>query len=81
MKEPCYMCNNAKIDEDLTDDTDFSACSIGKCDIGLRMMLCSGAKRPVRIEVEKWYETYGWGRVGIYYPNYCPNCGRKIVEN
>ena len=33
-----------------------------------------------RIEVEKWDDKIGWHKIGEYEPNYCPNCGRKIIE-
>lgn len=81
VKEPCYMCNNALVDNDLSYDTDMSACSIGKCiDSKLRLMLCSGNRKPTRIELESWTELYGWRKIGEYQPNFCPNCGRKLIE-
>lgn len=54
MVEACRMCYNARLDDELTDENDFSAISIGSCSNGYRMMLCSGYGRPLRIEVEKW---------------------------
>lgn len=80
MSEPCRMCYNARLDDELTDENDFSAISIGSCSNGYRMMLCSGYGRPLRIEVEKWDEKAGWYKIGEYNPEYCPNCGRKIEE-
>lgn len=80
-KDPCHMCNNSKIDEELNDNNDYSACTIGIWnDDNLRMMLCSGGRKPTRIELEKWIDKIGWVTIGVYYPKYCPNCGREIIE-
>ena len=76
----CGMCYNARLDDELTDENDFSAIAIGSSVNGYRMMLCSGSGIPLRIEIEKWDERTGWYKIGEYNPKYCPNCGRKIVE-
>ena len=78
--EACGMCDNARINDELTDDNDYSARTIGKCADGFRMMLCSGWGRPLRIEVEQWDENVGWYRIGVYNPTHCPECGREIIE-
>ena len=80
MIKACRMCYNARIDGVLTDENDYSACSIGKITKGYRLMLVSGMGKPLRIEVEKWDDRIGWHKIGEYEPNYCPNCGRKIIE-
>lgn len=54
--------------------------SIGDSSNGYRMMYCSGNGKPPRIEVETWEEKIGWYKIGVYYPKYCPNCGREIRE-
>jgi hypothetical protein len=74
------MCDNGRINEELTDDNDYSAICVGKSANGFRIMYCSGDGKPPRIEVEEWRENVGWYRVGFYYPKYCPNCGREINE-
>ena len=76
----CYMCDNAKINSELTDDNDASMIGVGKCTQNFRMMLCSGWGKPLRIDVEQWNERTGWYVIGRYEPKFCPNCGRKIVE-
>ena len=78
--KPCDMCNNARIDDDLTNENDYSAISVGKSAKGNRIMLCSGDGKPPRIEFEEWNDKAGWGKIAEYRPRYCPNCGRKIVE-
>ena len=64
----------------LTDDNDYSAMSIGDSSNGYRMMFCSGWGRQPRIETEKWDEKAGWHKIGQYFPKFCPECGREIVE-
>ena len=78
--KPCYMCDNARINEKLTDENDYSSCSLGDGKKGLRMMLSSGWGRPLRIELQEYCGGYGWRTVGIYFPKFCPNCGREIIE-
>lgn len=79
-KKPCYMCDNARINGELTEDTDFSSISIGNSAKGYRMFLSSGYRKPPRIEVEQHDDKIGWHNIGVYYPKYCPNCGREIKE-
>ena len=80
MVEACRMCYNARLDDELTDENDYSAITIGSFANGYRMMLRSGWGRPLRIEIEKWDEKAGWHKIGEYNHKYCPNCGRKIDE-
>lgn len=81
MKKPCYMCNNALVDEELRDDNDYGCFCIGDMPRYKRIMLCTGWGRPLRIEYDEWNDQYGkWSTAGCYYPKYCPNCGREIVE-
>lgn len=80
MIEACYMCNNARIDDDLTYNTDLSYISVGDCIDGFRMMVRSGANKPVGIIFEEHTAAYGWITIGEYNPKYCPDCGRKIIE-
>lgn len=80
----CGNCFNARIDpdEELTDDNDFSSSTVeyNKYD-NFRMMLSSGAGKPLRIEAEQWSPSVQrWITVGQYYPKFCPECGRKITE-
>lgn len=80
MGKICDMCYNARLDDELTDDNDYSARSIGDSDSNYRMMLCAGNGKPLRIEIEKWVFAAGWCNIGRYFPKYCPECGRKIIE-
>ena len=94
-KQPyCKYCFNARIykptDEELmnpfstelTDENDSSSCGVGHCFTrNRRFMINSGNGQPVNIEFEEWTEKMPeWHRVGIYYPKYCPECGRRLDE-
>lgn len=78
---PCHMCDNARLNEELTDNGDFSSCVIGSFDRDCRIMLTSGMGKPLRIDIDRWNDdALEWEPIGIYYPKYCPECGREIVE-
>lgn len=80
MSNICGFCYNARLDDELTDDNDYSVMSIGDSSNGYRMMFCSGWGRPPRIETEKWFKNSGWHKIGQYFPKFCPECGREITE-
>lgn len=80
-KEPCYLCDNARLNNELEDDNDFTSSCIGSFSHDCRIMLSSGSGKPLRIEIAKWSDkTQQWVDIGIYYPKYCPECGREIGE-
>ena len=71
--------------EGLHDDNDMSAATIGNVTNGFQIFLNSGGGEAVNIELCQWKENGyrgqpGWSTVGIYYPKFCPECGRKLVE-
>lgn len=76
---PCSFCLSAYVDADLTPDCDASYCSVGECAPGYRFMLCAGAGKAVRIEVDV-LGADGWHTVGHYFPRFCPSCGRELKE-
>lgn len=82
-QEPCSLCLNARVigSDELNDDNDFSATTIGEAKQGFVMFLNSGNGEPVNIEVTQW-NNYANRQVTIakYYPKYCPNCGRRLDE-
>ena len=78
---PCYMCNNARVDDELTDYNDLSYVTVGKSGDGFRTIIGVGDGKPLRIETEMWHEKFErWIPVTRYHPHFCPNCGRKINE-
>lgn len=77
--QPCHMCINARIDNELNDSNDFAAFTVGYSKFGYRIMLESGSGRPVRLLFEKW-DGKQWKATCIYTPRFCPNCGRKLSE-
>lgn len=85
----CKYCFNARIcppsddifETELTDENDFSSCTVGNCAEGYSIMINSGGGKPVEIEFRKWFEeSKEWHAVGYYVPKFCPECGRKINE-
>jgi hypothetical protein len=79
--QPCYMCDNARVNDELEDYNDFSSSTIGSFSRDCRIMLSSGNKKPLRIEIARWNDEVGqWENIGIYYPKFCPECGREIKE-
>ena len=77
--KPCGFCVNARVDDDLTDNNDFSSLSVGFSANKYRTMISAGDGKPVRIETEKWDGDH-WSIIMRYYPKYCPECGRKLDE-
>lgn len=79
--KPCEMCLNARVDDELTDKNDFSSIGIGKSTVGVRLSLNAGYGKPLRFEITKWNEkTQRNELIATYYPKFCPNCGRPIIE-
>lgn len=92
-KEPCRFCLNAYSDPEgeLTPDNDLSYSTIGFSVKGHRLMLGCGNHEPLRIVASDWKQypaksksydgiSGGWTDVAIYYPKFCPECGRKLEE-
>lgn len=78
----CQMiCDKEEEECTLTDENDLSYISIGEMSKEHSMFIASGGGRPVRLIVQKVDEVKAENMlVGIYYPKYCPNCGRKLTE-
>ena len=80
MKEPCYMCLNARVDDELNDNNDLSYYTVDYYKNN-RMMIRSGAGKPLAILAEEHKEDIGqWVTIGCYNPKFCPNCGRELTE-
>lgn len=77
--EPCYMCDNARVNDALSDNNDLSCIAVGRMEGGYRMLLCAGDGKPPHIEVSRQTES-GWEHIGYYIVSYCPNCGRPVTE-
>lgn len=77
----CDFCRNAHTCDELSHENDLSYISCGKTrGKALRMLFRSGDNRPTALELE-WYGEYGWYGIAELVPNYCPFCGRELVEN
>lgn len=78
----CGYCLNATTDPELTHDNDLSYRSIGKSDPGMRIMFKSGDAKPTEIIFElRDNKLFRWVTNAYYIPKYCPECGRKLLEN
>ena len=75
----CRFCLNARVDDELTDDNDFSSFSVGSSANNYRIMISFGGGKPGRLEVDQWAGNH-WFTVARYYPKYCPECGRKLDD-
>ena len=79
---PCGMCDNAFVNPELSKDEDLSYVTVGHFIRGKRMMLRTGSGKTTQIIVEEYdKESKMWQYLGFYRPNFCPNCGRELVEN
>ncbi len=92
----CPFCFNAHVwakepitEEDyfggLCDTNDASAATIGSKTNGFQIFLNTGGGTPVNIELCQWKENGykgnpGWATIGVYYPKFCPECGRPLNE-
>lgn len=85
--EDCDFCRNAHTCEELDNDNDLSYRSCGNVDTGFRMMFQTGDNRPTQLIIEQLRTTglnhnaLKWELVGTFTPNYCPFCGRPLIEN
>lgn len=80
-KKACFFCDNAIINPELDSNSDYACKVIGDMPDRYRLCLCTGFGKPTRIEYDVFNDQYGmWCTHGVYYPKYCPECGRKIYE-
>lgn len=77
----CHYCDNAATVPELSSDEDLSYKGIGRCDNQVRILFRTGDRKPTALLFERWRENYGWETIGDYIPKFCPECGRKLVEN
>lgn len=76
---PCFMCNNARVDDELTEENDLSYHCVGESHENFRILIGSGDGKPMRILFEEWCGKC-WVPIGVYEPKFCPNCGRELTE-
>lgn len=85
-KAPCPLCDNARVNGELTDENDLHYRTVGVSEDGFRVMVGAGGGRPMRILFEQRRRAHpnrneeAWMTVGIYEPKFCPNCGRELRE-
>ena len=75
----CFVCDSAKVNFTLREDNDLGYHSVGLGSNDFRIMIGSGDGKPVRIIAERRMAA-GWSPAAIYYPQFCPCCGRRLFE-
>ena len=76
----CRMCFNAYTDPDLSCFNDLSYIPVGSCVDGYRILFRSGAAKVTALVFEQRCDD-GWHSLCSYVPKFCPNCGRRLMEN
>lgn len=78
----CKFCCNAVVEPELTPDNDLNYHTIGETENGFNMYFRSGGSRPTVIEVSQWNQQRKQNfDICVYKMNFCPECGRKLIEN
>lgn len=78
----CKYCCNASVEPELTHDNDLSYLTVGKSLEGTNLYFRSGNGQPTAIVVSQWNQDRNENEdVAIYEMKYCPECGRKLIEN
>ena len=72
----CSFCNNAWCDPELEHWNDLSYLHIGKGVNGFCVHLRSGDLKETVL-----LASSGMHDVWVYSPKYCPECGRRLLEN
>lgn len=72
-------------DTGIDDSNDACSITIGHSASEHQIYFNSGNGKPCNIEICEWKENGyrgqpGWATVGVYYPKFCPECGRPLVE-
>lgn len=73
----CDFCLNATWCSELESDNDLGYRSVGDCASGYAAYIRTGARMPTVLMVEVPAKDNVW----LYSPKYCPECGRRLVEN
>ena len=84
MRKYCDFCMNAFVEPELTPENDLSYLHVGKCNpyAKVQMHIRSGDARPTAIVVSIWDEKCQRNvDVVEYSMKYCPECGRRLLEN
>lgn len=84
MSNYCKFCRNASVDPELSIFDDFNYFSVGEEHEGFGLSIRTGGNKPTVLVFGKYDDSYPID-IGknefIYKMNYCPECGRKLIEN
>lgn len=78
-KCPCCVCNNARVSDASEDGNNLSYLAVGESVRPFQILFASGGGEPFRLLVEFLIDNR-WSTAAVYYPKYCPNCGRELLE-
>jgi hypothetical protein len=74
-------------DTGLDDSNDACSITIGDKISGYQIYFNSGMGKPCNIEICQWisdlnglYHSGKYHTIGVYYPKFCPECGRPLTE-
>ena len=82
IKKHCSFCLNASVDPCLSPDNDLSYMSVGDMASGYSMYLRTGSGKSTVLVISKWDQELRENLdIGFYKMKYCPECGRKLIEN
>ncbi len=78
----CKVCCNAAVEPELNSDNDLSYTSVGKSAVNHSMFIRSGNNFPTALIVSEWNNELERNvDIATYVMKYCPECGRKLIEN
>lgn len=78
----CSVCCNATVEPELNPDNDLSYIGVGKTIEGYGLHIRSGDGRPTALIISKWNTILKRNvGIGLYKMKFCPECGRKLIEN
>ena len=78
-KCPCCVCNNARVSDASEGGNNLSYLAVGESVRPFQILFASVRGKSLRILVEFLIDNR-WSTAAVYYPKYCPNCGRRLLE-
>ena len=78
----CRVCCNATVEPELTSENDLSYIGVGRIADGYGMYIRSSYGKPTVLIISRWEGNLaGNVDIGSYKMKFCPECGRKLIEN
>ena len=78
----CRVCYNAAVEPKLTSENDLGYIGVGRIVDGYGMCIKSGNGKPTALIISRQEgNLVGNVDIGSYKMKFCPECGRKLIEN